>query len=147
MKDNGKLRWRAILLWRTRLVDLYIHIADPSQYAKGILLEDASSSYLPWMQFLSYLILQQGEAMVIWIASITKYQMWPSLQGSNRFLNLLQLYLVNWVIIMTNNHISSACEKKMLISKLFAILPEYLELSIFLVSDIQQFWNYKYLYI
>lgn len=37
--------------------------------------------------------------------------------------------------------------KKMLISKLFAILPEYLELSIFLVSDIQQFWNYKYLYI
>lgn len=35
----------------------------------------------------------------------------------------------------------------MLLSKLSAILSEYLDLTLFLVSDIQQFWNCKYAYI
>lgn len=47
MNDSGKLRLRAIVLWRTQLVDSYTHPADPSQYAKGILLEVAFSSYSP----------------------------------------------------------------------------------------------------
>lgn len=38
-------------------------------------------------------------------------------------------------------------KKKTLLSKLFVILPEYLDLSIFLVSVIQQFWTCKYLHI
>lgn len=38
-------------------------------------------------------------------------------------------------------------KKKKVLSKLFVILPEYLGLSIFLVSVIQQFWTCKYLHI
>lgn len=81
--------------------------------------------------------------MMVSIVGITKHQMQTSLQGTNKFLNLLQLQL----IIKTNTNILHLNVKKMLLSKVFAILPEYLDLSVFLVSYTQKFWNCKYVYI
>jgi len=51
------------------------------------------------------------------------------------------------VIIKTNTIVLHVNVKKMFLSKLFANLlelPEHLDLTVFLFSDIQQFWNCKY---
>lgn len=61
-------------------------------------------------------------------------------------LKLWQLYLENIDHLDKNIHTSSSCIK-ILLPKLFTILPEYLEFGVFLVSDIQYFWNCKFVYI